>query len=135
MAAVGLLGTSQDRLYPGHKLARRERLGYVVVGAHLQAEDLVDLTVTCRKHQYRNLSEFAQSTTGFYTVNTAEIEVEQHDGHRSHPQSLDCLFAGEGMEKPEAVALEEGPQHVSNGIVVFDKEDRFGWSGHRHSLV
>jgi hypothetical protein len=39
------VGTPQERLDAAHQLAQPERLGQVVVGAELEADDLVDLVV------------------------------------------------------------------------------------------
>ena len=44
---------AQQRLDPAQQLAQAERLGQVVVGAQLQADDLVDLLVTGGQHQHR----------------------------------------------------------------------------------
>ena len=48
------LAAPQDGLHPGDDLARRERLGDVVVGAELEAEDAVDLAVARGEEQHRH---------------------------------------------------------------------------------
>ena len=42
---------AQDRLHAGDELARVERLRHVVVGADLEADDLVDVLVARREHE------------------------------------------------------------------------------------
>ncbi len=49
------LGATQDGLHAADELARRERLGHVVVGTELQAEDAVDLVPSSRQHDDRHV--------------------------------------------------------------------------------
>ena len=46
---------AQDRPDPGDELARAERLGQVVVGAELEAEQLVQLVVAGGEHDHRQV--------------------------------------------------------------------------------
>jgi hypothetical protein len=119
-----LLGTSQHGLDPGQQLARRERFGDVVVGAHLQAEDLVDLGVACGQHDDGRLGELPDTTTRLHPVDPWQVEIEQDRRHGSETQALHCLLTGEGVEESITVALEEGAQHVCNGVVVLDEQNR-----------
>ena len=51
---------AQDRLDARQQLARAERLGQVVVGAHLQADDAVGLLAARGEHDHRDLGLRAQ---------------------------------------------------------------------------
>ena len=62
---AGLLGgpafdAAQDRLDAAHELARGERLGDVVVGAELEAEDAVDLVAARGQHDDGDVGGGAQ---------------------------------------------------------------------------
>src|SRR6266446_1914653 len=52
LLGVAGTGAAGDRADAGEQLARRERLGHVVVGAHLEAEDLVTLLDAAGVHDH-----------------------------------------------------------------------------------
>ena len=56
------IGPAQDGLDPRDELARRERLGEVVVGAELEAEQLVELVVAGGEHHDRDRASRARSS-------------------------------------------------------------------------
>src|SRR5688500_7065068 len=68
------LGTAQRRLDAAAELAHRERLGDVVVGADLEAEDLVDLVVLGREHDDRDLAAGPQPA-----ADLDPVELWKHD--------------------------------------------------------
>lgn len=89
-----LFGAPQHRFDPCHQLPWRKGLGDVVVSTQLQAEHFVDLAIAGGEHQYRDLGELPDATTGLDTVHSREVEIEQDHRHRPDPESLDCFFAG-----------------------------------------
>ena len=72
---------AQDRLHAGNQLARVERLRQVVVGADLEADDLVDVLVSCGQHQDRNVGRLADATADLDPVDVGQHQVE-HDQRR-----------------------------------------------------
>ena len=55
---LGLLAATaaaEDRLHAGEQLARLERLGQVIVGAHLQSDDTVHRVAAGGEHQDRRV--------------------------------------------------------------------------------
>ena len=57
-------GAAQHRLHPQHQLAGAERLGDVVVGADLQAQDPVVLVAARGQHDHRAASAAARAGAG-----------------------------------------------------------------------
>jgi hypothetical protein len=69
---------AQRGLHPAAKLAHRERLGDVVVGAHLELEHLVDLVVLRGQHDDRHLASAPQPPADLDPVELREHDVEHH---------------------------------------------------------
>ena len=88
------LGAAQGRLDPAAELAHRERLGDVVVGPHLEAEDLVDLVVLGGEHDDRHLAAAAQPP-----ADLDPVELRQHDVEHDQVEAL----LGEAVERLAAV--------------------------------
>ena len=83
-AAAGIgevaVRAAQQRLDPAHQLAQAERLGQVVVGAELEADDLVDLVVARRQDQDRHLGAGgADAAQHLEAVDAGQADVEDHE--------------------------------------------------------
>ena len=72
------LAAAQDRLDPRHKLPRVERLGQVVVGADLEADDLVHVVAAGREHDDRDVAFAPQRAADLHAVDLGQHQVE-HD--------------------------------------------------------
>jgi len=85
------LGAAPDqRPETGDELVERERLREVVVGADLEADDLVDVLVARSQHEDRNVRALADSPAQLDAVSVREIEVED-DQRRDFGRDLrDC---------------------------------------------
>ena len=89
----------QERLDPAHQLAQPERLGQVVVGAELQADDLVDLVVAGRQDEDRRLGAGrAEPAQDLEAVDARQADVEHDEVGRlrvanSRPSSPDRATA------------------------------------------
>ena len=64
---------------PSDELAGAERLGQVVVGADLEADDEIGLGVTCGEHQHRDRSFTLDLAADVEAVEAGEHEVEHHE--------------------------------------------------------
>ena len=72
------VGAAQHGLHPRDELGRGERLGEVVVGAELEAEDAVDLAVAGGEEDHRHLRRGADALAHLEAVEVGEADVE-HD--------------------------------------------------------
>src|SRR3954453_715438 len=77
-ALLGLGGAAQDRLDASDQLARVERLGQVVVGAHLEPDDLVDVVVAGGQHQDWHVRGGADLPAHLEPVDVGQHQVEHH---------------------------------------------------------
>ena len=80
-AALGVgevaVGAPQEGLDAAHQLAQAERLGQVVVGAELQADDLVDLVVARGEQEDRRLGAVgAQAAQHLEAVDARQADIE-----------------------------------------------------------
>src|SRR5215211_979318 len=82
-AALEHLRAAERRLHAAAELADRERLRDVVVRAHLEAEDLVDLVVLRGQHDDRHLAAAAQPA-----ADLDPVEARQHDVEYDEVEAL-----------------------------------------------
>jgi hypothetical protein len=117
------VGAAQDRLDPGDQLAGRERLGHVVVGAELEAEDPVGLLLPGRDHDDRHPAPpLAQRPGHLEPVHARQHQVEQD---QPGPLGVDRGQPGGPVgppHDPEAVALQVQPDQVGDGRLVLDQQ-------------
>ena len=105
-----------------HELARGERLGDVVVGAELEAHDLVDLAVLRRDHDDRHVRALAQVR---HTSVPDMPGSMRSSSTRSAPCWSNCATASvpvAGDADLEALLAEHERQGVGEGLLVLDDE-------------
>ena len=121
------VGAAQERLDPAHQLAQAERLGQVVVGAELEADDLVDLVVACRQHQDGRLGAGrAEPAQDLEAVDARQAHVEHDEVRRLARGELEPLLAGPGDGDLVALLLEGVLDAARDGELVFDDQDGGG---------
>src|SRR6185436_5029070 len=112
---------------PAQQLAQAEGLGHVVVGAELEADDLVDLLVARGEHQDRRLhARGAQAAKHLEAVHPRQPDVEQHQVRRTFRGDVQALLAGAGEGHLVAFLLERVLDAPSDGVLVLDDQDRGG---------
>src|SRR5437763_434121 len=118
----------QDRLHPGHQLPGGERLGEVVVGAELEAEDPVDLRVPGGEEDD---GDAAQSGDGVGPQPLAHLEaVDAGQAHIEDDEAGPLPFGGRqpvlpgaGLEHPEPLLAEVELDEVGDVDLVVDDQD------------
>ena len=70
---------AQNRANAGGQLSRVERLGQVVVGAELQADDAVHIFAAGREHDDRHFAFLAQAAQDFEAIHARQHHVQQDD--------------------------------------------------------
>ena len=124
---------AQQRLDPAHQLAQPERLGQVVVGAELEADDLVDLVVARGQDQDRHLGAGgAHAAQDLEAVDAGQADVEDDEVRRLVGGDLEALLAGAGDRDLVALLLEGVLDPAGDGVLVFDDEDGGGHAGMLH---
>src|SRR5687767_9780119 len=121
--------TAQERLDPAQQLAQAERLGQVVVGAQLQADDLVDLLVAGGEHEHRGFrARGAQPAEDLEAVHARQADVEQDQVRGGPGGDLQALLTGAGEGHLVALLLEGVLDSARNGVLILDDQDRGGHS-------
>ncbi len=119
------IGAAQERLDPAQELAQPERLGQVVVGAELEADDLVDLVVAGGQHEDRHLGAGrADAPKRLEPIDAGQAHVEHDEVGRLAGRDLQALLAGLGDADVVALLLEGVLDPASDGVLVFDDQDR-----------
>ena len=139
-AALGVgevaVGPPQERLDPAHQLAQPERLGQVVVGAELQADDLVDLVVAGREHQDRRLGAGgAEAAQDLEAVDAGQPDVEDDEVRRLADGQLEALLAGLRQGHRVALLLEGVLDAPGDGVLVLDDQDGGGHAAILHRTL
>ena len=119
-------GAAQDRADAGDQLARVERLREVVVGADLEADDLVDVVVARRQHQDRHRARRAHVAADLEPVHVGQVEVEQDQRRARADGLLLRLRAVDGAVDRVAGLLEIGADEARDVGFVLDDEDALG---------
>ena len=120
----------QQRLDPAHQLAQPERLGQVVVGAELEADDLVDLVVARGEDEDRHLGPGrADAAEDLEAVDPGQPDVEDDEVGRLVGRDVEALLAGAGDGDLVAFLLEGVLDATRDGVLVFDDEDGGGHAG------
>ena len=100
------LGAAQDGLDPGQQLQWTERLGDVVVGADLQAPNLVQLLAARRQHQDRRVGDLADPPQHLEPIQARQADVQQHDVRRLVEEAGQRRLAVGRRENVDALPLE-----------------------------
>ena len=119
-----LLGAPELGPDAGGQLAQAERLGDVVVGAELEADDLVELRVLGRQHQDRHARFGPDDPADLDPGQLGQHQVEQDEVRAFGAEREQGLATVGGGDDPEAVRLERLGERLAQGRLVVDDEDR-----------
>ena len=123
---VGILGLEapQHRLDALHHQALRERLGDVVVGAHLEAEQLVDLLVLGGEEDHRHVGLLAQAAQQLHAVHARHLDVEDRQVGGLLAQRLEGGGAVAIGAHLVALRLQRHAERGEDVALVVDQSDR-----------
>src|SRR5438105_8894042 len=107
----------------GHQLPEAERLGHVVVGAHLEADDGVDLGVAGRQHDDRHPRLGPQLPADVDARHAGQHDVEQHQRRPVRLEPVDRLQAVGRHLHEEPLAPQRHGQGVAVALLVVDDEN------------
>src|SRR3954447_21347429 len=108
------------------ELPQRERLGDVVVGAELEAEDLVDLLGLRGEHDDRDGRARAQPPADLEPVELGHHHVEDDEVERALAEALERLAAVGRPDDVVAVLLQGEAEQRLDRLLVVDEEDARG---------
>jgi hypothetical protein len=128
--ALGLQSrAAQVGLDARHQLARRERLGDVVVGAELQAEDLVELLPAGGQHDDRDVALGPDALAHLQAVHARQHDVEHDEVHRLAVDHLERLVAATGPDHGEAGVAQGVLDDRADGLLILHDQDAVGQTG------
>ena len=118
-----LAAAAKDYVDARHQLTRAERLGNIVVAAHLQTQHTVDLLVARGEEEDRHVRGAADLPADLEAIHLRHADIE-HDERRLHP--LELLQRGGavigGMDL-HAGLLQREADHFADMRIVVGNED------------
>jgi hypothetical protein len=118
--------TAQARAHPRHQLARRERLGHVIVGAQFQAEHAVHFIVAGGQEDHRQLRRrpgCTQPPADLETAQVGQAHVQHHHVDIAGLQPLQGLAAQQAVAGGIAFAAQRIEHGFGDGGFVLDHQD------------
>jgi len=115
----------QHGAHAGQQLARIEGFGQVVVGAQLEADDLVDVLAPRGQHEDRQrgcLRRGAQPPAHLETVHPRQHHVEQHHVEAAAAQRGQAALPVADDRHVDLVAAEVLGHHRGQARIVLDQE-------------
>ena len=122
-ASTGRARAAQDDVDARHQLARAERLGHIVVAAHLEPEDAVDLLVARRQEQDRHIGCAPDQPADLQPVHLRHADIE-------HDEARDLLLesaqrggaVGDGLRGHAGLLQRKRDDLADMRVVVGDKD-------------
>ena len=118
-------GAAADGSDAGKEFAGVEGLGEVVVRAHLEADDAVDVFATGGEEEDAVGREGAEAGEDFEAVDAGEHDVEEDHGPGAGARGFEAGVAAMDGGDAEVVAGEVFGEHGAELYVVVDEEDVF----------
>jgi len=112
---------SQDGLDPRGQLARRERLGDIVVGSDLEPGDAIGHVVTGREHDHRHLA--TDPAAHLEPVDSGQPDVEHDQRDRMPAELRQGVLPRPHPQDLVAIALEVGADQRADVRLVLDDHD------------
>ena len=122
-AGAAGLAASQHRADPGDHLGAAEGLDHVVVGAHLEADDAVELGPAGGQHHDRHVRVAPQRSADVTTVAVGKRQVQEDEVRLDALRQLERLGGGPGHHGLEALAFERLRERGRDRLLVLDEED------------
>jgi hypothetical protein len=124
--SAGRFGAAQDRADAGDQQPLAEGLGDIIVGAHRQAQRLVELVVLAGQEDHRDRALLAQPPEQLEPVHLGHLDVEHRQIGRILDQRLERAFAVRIDAGEEPLGLERDRDRGEDVAVVIDQRDRRG---------
>jgi hypothetical protein len=121
---------SQRRLHAAAELAHRKGLGDVVVRAHLEPDDLVDLIALRGQHDDRHLAARAHPPADLDPVQLGEHQVEHDEVEALFAESAQRLLAVVGRNHLISVSAQRIGEQCLHCPLVVDEQDPCRFLGH-----
>ncbi|ENN84461.1 hypothetical protein RHSP_82319 [Rhizobium freirei PRF 81] len=119
-------GTAQDGANTRQKLARIEGFAEIIVGAHLQAENAIDILGLRRQHEDRHLAAGADAAAGRKAILARQHQIENDEIGKALGKDAVHRGSAVGGLHGKALAAQELLQERSNLAVVLDQKKRCG---------
>ena len=117
---------TQDGPNASHQFARIEGLGHIVVGAHFQGDDFVDVLIPGRQHENRNIALCPNAAAYFPAVDARHHQIEHQQGRLLLPDLLECFCSVLGRLHAKALFFEIEARQVADAGLVVGNENRIG---------
>ena len=130
-------GAAQQRVDPRHHLAGVERLGDVVVGAQLQAHDLVGVFHARGQHDDRRGGQRLVGAHDARDLPTVEVRHHQVEDDQVGPLAAQHVQRGlaiGGGEHLVAGLLQVAAQHFDDGLIIVNDQDSLWHRSHSSDL-
>ena len=118
-----MLPAPQRRLDAASELPHREGLGDVVVGAHLEAGDLVDLVPLRGEHDDRHLAAGAKAPADLDPVELREHDVEDDEVEPLLGEAVEGLLPVHGADHLIPLLAERVGEKRLHGLLVVHEQD------------
>src|SRR6185312_2517536 len=118
-------GTDARQQLPGVEGFRQ-----VVVSAHLQADDAVDLFTTRREQHDTALRKSTNLLEDCETIQPGQHDIEQNHGPLATSRSFHARIAAMHSVDPQIITAEVLRQHFAKLHIVVDQQDGFHRNGH-----
>lgn len=120
---AGIAGAAQNRADTRKYLAKMERLGDVVVGTDLQADDSINNVTLSRHHDDRKRGALADLTCDAQAVHIGQRKVQGYEidvvaGQRAHN-----ISPARRLGHAEAFTFEASAQEETHLLIVVDDQD------------
>src|SRR5437868_8038467 len=121
---------AHDRPHPRNELARIERLRHVVVGADLEADDLVHVLIARGEHEHRQITALADPLADLDAVDVGQHEVEDDERGLLGLDEAQRLVPARSRADGVARVLQIGGDEGRDRRLVLHDENRLRLRGH-----
>jgi len=102
---------AQHGLHSGRHLAWAERLGHVVISAHAESDELVDLFGSCGDEDDVGVAETAQLAQDFKPVDPGQHHVQEHQVRRTVAYGRQRRLSVGSFRDVEPIRFQVAAQH------------------------